>query len=93
MKVIAVCGFGVGSSMLLKMSLDKAIAELGVRCETDLSDVSSARGIPCDAIFTSEELAHTLREGSNVPIYAVKRYMDVQEVKRVFEQFLEEKGE
>ncbi|HAQ0763352.1 TPA: PTS ascorbate transporter subunit IIB, partial [Enterococcus faecium] len=31
MKILAVCGFGVGSSMVLKMSLDKVIKELGLK--------------------------------------------------------------
>ncbi|MGM9973923.1 MAG: PTS ascorbate transporter subunit IIB, partial [Clostridiaceae bacterium] len=30
MKALAVCGFGVGSSMILKMSLEKAFRELGI---------------------------------------------------------------
>jgi len=29
MKILAVCGFGVGSSMVLKMTLEKAVKELG----------------------------------------------------------------
>mgnify|MGYP000155149085 CR=1 FL=1 len=29
MKILAVCGFGVGSSMVLKMTIDKVIKELG----------------------------------------------------------------
>jgi len=91
MKVLAVCGFGCGSSMILKMSVDKALSELGVSCETDISDVSSAKGTPCDAIFTSAELKDTLSSGSKVPVYAVKKYLDIAEVKSVVEKFLKDK--
>ena len=91
MKVLAVCGFGCGSSMILKMSIDKAIAELGVSCETDICDVSSAKGAPCDAIFTSAELKDTLSSGNKVPVYAVKKYLDMNEVKSVVKQFFKDK--
>ena len=91
MKVLAVCGFGCGSSMILKMSIDSAASQLGVSFETEIADVSTAKGIPCDAIFTSAELADTLGSGSKVPVYAVKKYLDVNEVKTVVEKFLKDK--
>jgi len=90
MKILAVCGFGCGSSMILKMSIDKAVSELGVSCDTDISDVSTAKGTPCDAIFTSAELKDTLSSGSTVPVYAVRKYLDVKEVKAVVEQFFKD---
>ncbi|MDR1903081.1 MAG: PTS sugar transporter subunit IIB, partial [Treponema sp.] len=91
MKIIAVCGFGCGSSMILKMSLDKAVSQLGMSCETDIADVSTVKGMPCDAIFTSSELADTLRSGNTVPVYVVKKYLDLNEVKTAAEQFFKDK--
>ena len=91
MKVLAVCGFGCGSSMILKMSIDSAASQLGASFETEIADVSTAKGIPCDAIFTSAELADTLGSGAKVPVYAVKKYMDINEVKSVVEKFLKDK--
>ena len=91
MKILAVCGFGCGSSMVLKMSIDKALEQLGVSCETDICDVSSAKGTPCDAIFTSYELKDTLSTNNPKPVYAVKKYLDISEVKTVVEQFLRDK--
>ena len=91
MKILAVCGFGCGSSMILKMTIDKAISELGVSCDTDIADVSTAKSTPCDAIFTSAELKDTLSSGSAIPVYAVKKYLDIKEVKSVAEQFFKDK--
>ena len=86
MKILAVCGFGCGSSMLLKMSIDKVCKKLGIECETDISDVLSAKGSSCDAIFTSAELAANLKGG--VPVYSVNKYMDLNEVEKVFQNFI-----
>ena len=91
MKVLAVCGFGCGSSMILKMSIDKAISHFGIPCETDISDVTTATGTPCDAIFTSAELADTLRSSAKVPVYSIKKYLDLDEVKSVVERFFKDK--
>jgi len=90
MKLLAVCGFGVGSSMILKMSMDKAFKALNVDAEVANTDVASARGERCDAIFTSQELADELRNSVQVPVYAVKKYMDVKEVTAVIQQYLED---
>jgi PTS system ascorbate-specific IIB component len=51
MRFLAVCSFGVGSSLILKLTLDKAMAKLGVEGEALNIDLSSARGTPCDAVF------------------------------------------
>jgi len=86
MKIAAVCGFGIGSSMLLKMSIDKAFRALGRSDEASNVDIVSAKFEKCDAIFTSEQMAPDLRQEVKVPVYAVKKYMDVAEVTEVLKQ-------
>lgn len=39
MKILAVCGFGVGSSMVLKMSIDKVVKELGMKVTVENTDL------------------------------------------------------
>jgi len=80
MKILAVCGFGVGSSMVLKMTIDKAVKKLGIEADVENADVSTAKSSKCDAIFTSYDLAETLKETVKVPVLPVKRYMNIEEV-------------
>ncbi|MFT8704279.1 PTS sugar transporter subunit IIB [Bifidobacterium aquikefiricola] len=82
MKFLAVCGFGVGSSMVLKMTLDKVIKELGIAAETENTDISSAKSEDADAYFTSAELQPDLESSTTKPVIAIKRYMDASEVKQ-----------
>lgn len=89
MKILAVCGFGVGSSMVLKMSIEKVLKKLQINAEVDNTDMSSAKGIDCDVIFTSEELQEDLKKISKVPVYAIKKYMDIREVEEVIKEFLD----
>jgi len=46
MKILAVCGFGVGSSMVLKMTIDKVIKELGLKATAENTDLSTAKATP-----------------------------------------------
>lgn len=91
MKFLAVCGFGVGSSMVLKMTIDKVLKELEVDAEVENTDLSSARGNNADAIFTSAELADDIRRGVKVPVIPIKKYMDKVEVREAIEEFLKNK--
>lgn len=89
MKFLAVCGFGVGSSMVLKMSLQKVLKDMGIEAEVENTDLSSARGTDADAIFTSNELLGELSKTTDKPIYAIKKYMDKEEVRIALNDFLE----
>ena len=60
MKFIAVCSFGVGSSMILRMSIEKAVRRLGIEAEAENIDISSAKGLPCDAILHQFKLLKRL---------------------------------
>lgn len=80
MKILAVCGFGVGSSMVLKFTIEKAAAELGVEADVENTDLTSAQSMKADAIFTSYQLADQLKAAVTVPVYPVRNYMDKNEV-------------
>ncbi len=92
MRFLAVCSFGVGSSLILKLTLDKAMAKLGAEGEALNIDLSSARGTPCDAVFTSPQIAEELGAAMRVPVYGIKRYMDVAEVTAAVQRYLDEYG-
>ena len=90
MKILAVCGFGVGSSMVLKMSIDKVVKELGLKATVENTDLSTAKATPADVYFTSNELLGELNSSVKAPVYPIKKYMDVAEVRVQMEKFLNE---
>ncbi|MBI0121261.1 PTS sugar transporter subunit IIB [Lactobacillus sp. M0398] len=91
MKILAVCGFGVGSSMVLKMTLEKVVKELGVNAEVKNTDIASAKAEQADVYFTSAELKPDLESSTDKPVYAIKRYMDKDEVLKAMNAFLANK--
>lgn len=92
MKFLAVCGFGVGSSMVLKMTIEKSCKERNIECEVENIDLSSAKGMRANAVFTSQELAEELKQSMKCPVYPIKRYMDKIEVGNAIDDFLKNGG-
>lgn len=79
-KILAVCGFGVGSSMILKMKIEEVLKANGLEAEVFTTDVSSATSTPCDIIFTSKELEKSITGKVNVPVIAIKNFIDKKEI-------------
>lgn len=78
LKILAVCGMGIGTSMLLKMQIDKALKTLDIGADVELADISTARGlaVSADLIVTSNELVDRIGDVT-APIIAVANFMDL----------------
>lgn len=81
MRILAVCGMGLGSALLLRMLVEKAVKNLNLDAQVEVADISTARGAGTDAdiIVTSAELAQQLGDVQS-KIITVKNYMDVNEM-------------
>ncbi len=78
-KILAVCGMGIGTSILLKMQLDKVFKALDIIADVELADISTARGlaVTADLIVTSNELVDRIGDVT-APIIAVANFMDLE---------------
>jgi PTS system ascorbate-specific IIB component len=81
MRIVAVCGMGIGTSILLKMNTEKAMDRLGMDGEVEVADIGTARGAAttADLVLTSAELAEQL-EGLTAPVVVVDNFTDVDEI-------------
>lgn len=80
MKILAVCGLGMGSSLILRMNIEKILTELGIDASVAHMDVSSAKTEPADLIVTNPEFTASLA-GVSCPIAEVSNYIDSEEIK------------
>jgi PTS system ascorbate-specific IIB component len=82
MKILTVCGMGIGTSIILKMNPDTAAAALGLDADVDVADIGTARGAAAtaDVVLTSADLAEEL-QGLPVPVIVVNNFTDIQEIK------------
>jgi len=84
LNVVAVCGHGLGSSMLLKIALEAIFAKLDINANIETKNVGEVSGFmgDFDLMITSEELAKIIEIDKDIPVIKVKNFLDAQEVKR-----------
>ncbi|BDR53739.1 PTS ascorbate transporter subunit IIB [Bombiscardovia nodaiensis] len=88
MDILCVCGNGIGTSVLLKVNVEQAAADLGMDVNVTTSDAGSAKGTANmnDLVLTSKELAPEL-EGTTTPVETVTNFMDLDEVKSILQEY------
>lgn len=60
MKITVVCGNGLGTSLMMEMSIKNIIKELGVIAEVDHVDLGSAKGTASDIFVGTNDIADQL---------------------------------
>ena len=61
MRIMAVCGSGLGSSFLVEMNIKKVLAKIGVEAEVEHSDLSSATPGAADLFVMGKDIAESAR--------------------------------
>ena len=86
MKIICVCGMGIGTSILLKMNTDNALDKLGLAGDVEAADIGTAKGAAAtaDLVLTSAEMAEEL-EGVPAPVRVINNFMDVDEIAKAIQ--------
>lgn len=90
-RVLAVCGMGLGTSAILKSRLRGALDATGVDYLLDVTDASAAGGERADLIFTSEELADGLRRHT-AKVVVINNFTDRAEINRKAAEAVAELG-
>ncbi|NBW73496.1 MAG: PTS sugar transporter subunit IIB [Microbacteriaceae bacterium] len=83
MKIIAVCGMGIGTSVLLKMNAEKVLELLGVKAEVLASDMAKAKhdALDADIILTTPELVTQLEDMPGI-VVSIDRVFDLTEIRQ-----------
>lgn len=87
-RIITVCGLGVGSSLIMKMTVDAAMQKLGKKCSIEHWDMGTVKGKPCDLIVTTKEFEKNFKDQSNV-VY-LTNMVDANECARLLEEFFKD---
>ncbi len=89
--VITVCGVGMGSSLILRMTAEEAFRALGVPAKVEATDVSSARSINADVIIGQG--MHTEEfQGAAPVVVAISDFTDSQALRDKLVEPLREQG-
>ena len=87
MHIVCVCGLGMGSSLILKMTVDKALRELGATDhEIEHWDAGTVESKNADLIVTSADFQDRFAGKSNVIF--VNNVVNTAEVKEKLKAYL-----
>ncbi len=89
--MLTVCGVGMGSSLILKMTAEKALAQLGIPARVEHTDLSSARGMRADVILAQGLHVGEL-QGEAPVVIEVSNFLDVNGLKAQLAARLKEHG-
>ena len=81
MKIVAVCGMGIGTSILLKMNTEKVLDSMGIEAEVEAADIGVAKGFgrTADIMLTSSDLADEIGDVPAIVI-VIDNFFDLAEI-------------
>ena len=81
MKIVAICGAGIGSSGILKVNAERVLQRLGVSATVVAADIDSVARVAADAqvILTSEEFVEAIGR-THADVIVVHNYFDTDEL-------------
>lgn len=91
MKILAVCGTGLGSSFFVEMNIKTVLADLGVTdVEVEHSDLGAAVPGAADIFIAGRDIAMGMTHLDNV--VELNNLLDKEELKEKIKQALTERG-
>ena len=81
MKIVVMCGLGLGTSAILKVNAERALERLDIDANVQATDVAGVRAAAADAqvILTSTELVDAIGK-TNADVIVINNYFDVDEL-------------
>ncbi|MEP6480794.1 MAG: PTS sugar transporter subunit IIB [Rhodoglobus sp.] len=89
MKIVTICGAGIGSSGILKVNAERALRKLDIDATVVAADLASVREVAADAqiILTSAEFVEAIGK-TFADVIVVENYFDTEELTAKLESAL-----
>lgn len=83
LKIIAACGNGMGTSMIIKLKVEKICKELGIEASVEALSMGQSKSLTnsVDIIISSVHLSDEFNHNQKAKIVGVKNLMDENEIK------------
>jgi len=92
LKIFTLCPQGLGSSMIAKINVQKALDKLGVEYDVECSGVASITGMKYDLIVTIEEMRSSLERFDQNRIIYISNFFKKDEIAEKVTAKLKELG-
>jgi ascorbate PTS system EIIB component len=88
MKLLVVCGNGLGSSLIMEMNVKKAIGNLGIEAKVEHTDLATSKTEKADYYIGSPEIMELLDDG-NRKVIPVRNILKVSEIEEAIKKHME----
>jgi len=80
-KIVTICGAGIGSSGILKVNAERVLRKLDIDATVVAADIASVRDVAADAqvILTSAEFVDTIGK-TFADVIVIENYFDTEEL-------------
>lgn len=85
-RVLAVCGMGFGTSLMMFMNAQEIGKKYGVKISGEAIDLGSYKGKNADVIIASKDLS-TMIDPGNTPLIKIDNIIDKEELERKIKQY------
>ncbi|MCW8334057.1 PTS sugar transporter subunit IIB [Vibrio sp. SCSIO 43135] len=93
MKIMVVCGHGLGTSLMMEMSIKSIVKELEINANVDHIDLGSAKGTDCDIFIGTNDITDQLKSlGVEPKIVSLDNMVDKAAMKERLSVALKELG-
>ncbi|MCS2157152.1 PTS sugar transporter subunit IIB [Scandinavium sp. H11S7] len=79
MKIMAICGSGLGSSFMVEMNIKKVLKKLNIEAEVEHSDLSSATPGAADLFVMAKDIAESASVSDN-QLVVINNIIDINEL-------------
>lgn len=86
MKIVTICGAGIGASGILKVNAERVLQRLGLEATVVAADIGSVARVAADAqvILTSAEFVEAIG-ATRADVVVIENYFDTDELSRKLE--------
>jgi len=91
LKILTVCGNGIGSSLLLKLKVEEIAKEEGIDVDAESVDSGRATGIKADLVITVKELVNIFPDDQRVA--TIRSYTNKKKIKEDILPIMKEMNE
>jgi len=88
-KIVAICGAGIGSSGILKVNTERVLKKLGLEAVVTAADIASVKSAAADAqvILTSAEFVEAIGK-TFADVIVIENYFDQNELEAKLQKSL-----
>jgi len=90
MKIICVCGMGLGSSIIAKMNIESVMKKLNFDADVETCDLGSVTSVIGDLYVTTREIAETFPTNIMKKTVILTNFVKKSEIENIIEPILKE---